>query len=149
MNSRFAKPALTAALLVAGASCARGPAPEPGEAPLPTVNVAPSLDAGASTEADPRAAPRPVEAISGVLPSDFPRDFPLPAGGSIVDLGSAPSRYVVLRYGAPANDVLRRVSGLAQSRGWVRDQNRYSRSGREVRISTTSRGVATELRLDY
>ena len=138
----------TVALLWVALGCAREPAAKPAEAPLPTVDVTPHVDSGASTEADPRAAARPVETISGVLPGDFPRDFPLPAGGSIIDLGAAPS-FVVLRYGAPANDVLRRVSGLAQSRGWTREQNRYTRGSHEVRISATAQGLATDLRLDY
>ena len=121
---------------------------------LETVAVSPQLDAGADMSGDPQAKAARVEALGGVLPGDFPRQFPLPPGGSIVDLGvdlgnDESTSFVVLRYPTPANDVLRKVSGMAQSRGWTRDGERYLLGGREVRVRAAARGMATELRLDY
>jgi hypothetical protein len=149
----------TAFALVLSAALGCRPAPTAAperDAPLATVEVAPQLDATADSTHDPKAAPRPVEALGGVLPGDFPRSFPLPQGGSIIDLGSvdaggggAGKSFVVVRYGTPANDVLRRVSGMAQAAGWTRDGNSYSRERRVVAVQATARGMATELRLEY
>jgi hypothetical protein len=155
MNVRTARPRAALSLAFAFLVACRPAAPPVAEkdAPLATVEVTPQVDATADSSHDPKAAPRPVESLGGVLPGDFPRSFPLPQGGSIIDLGSVDASggrsFVVVRYGTPANDVLRRVSGMAQAAGWTRDGNSYARERRVVSVRATARGMATELRLEY
>ena len=142
----------SAALVLAGLALGgcRRPAPPAEPQGLETVAVAPNIDAAADASGDPKAKAARAEALGGVLPSDFPRQFPLPPGGSIVDLGEADGRsFVVIHFGTPANDVLRKVSGLAQSRGWTREGDTYRLGALEVIARATARGMATELRLEY
>lgn len=56
---------------------------------------------------------------------------------------------MVIHFGTPANDVLRKVSGLAQSRGWTREGDIYRLGVLQVMVRATARGMAAELRLEY
>jgi len=81
-------PFLAATLLAACGGGGSADAPQP----LETVDVSSAIDAGASLEGDVVAQPiePPPGAIAGALPSDFPRDVPLPKPASLVDFATAP-----------------------------------------------------------
>ena len=78
--------------MVLGAAVSGCPrkADENEEAPLETVEVAPSLEV--ATQDDPQAKPRPV-ALVGILPTGFPPDLPIYLPASVVDFGSASNGY--------------------------------------------------------
>lgn len=83
--------ALLCVLAIAVLGCGADAAPRP-DAELETTDVTAQPDATASLAGDVVAAPRAegAGAVAGALPSDFPRDVPLPSPSSLVDFSSSP-----------------------------------------------------------
>jgi hypothetical protein len=85
------------AMLVALVACNRGPRAERaagGE--LETVEVAPPPDAAASLEGDEVERRRQESGLAGILPSDFPRDLPLPLPASLIDVERSGGEVAIL-----------------------------------------------------
>lgn len=139
-------------LLLATSTACRREQPVPAAAPgddLQTVEVAPPPDALVDIDTDVRERRR-AEAFSGVLPSGFPRELPLPAGASLVDQGP---RWVELLVGRRLAEVrpqyLRQLAAAKWSVAAEGDRHRLSRGGQSVRLSLAAAGPSTRLRLEY
>lgn len=85
--------ALLAMLLAAAACGGQDGDRAAGQKAPETVDIAPPLSV--STEQDVQAAP-PRKGLTGVLPSDFPRELPIYLPSSIIDFGKSGGRRFVL-----------------------------------------------------
>lgn len=130
---------LLVALLVAG--CGGGGDPRQPEA-LETVDVTEAIDAEASLEGDVVAQPiePPPGAISGALPSDFPRDVPLPAPASLVDFATAPGwRSVTLESALAPEEARREYERRLRAAGFRADPSgAWRRGDRTLAVAVAS-----------
>ncbi|MCB9377865.1 MAG: hypothetical protein H6511_03765 [Holophagales bacterium] len=115
---------------------------------LQTVDVSAAPDADATTELDVVATPR--AASVGVLPADFPKTIPLPAGGSLVDFGEgAAGSWIELVVAAPPDEVSaeyrRRLSrgGFRESGGGV-----WARGSLRLKVAVAARAAGATVRLE-
>jgi hypothetical protein len=115
-RSRRRSPQLASVLLVAlaaewggTAGCRRREEP-PRPGGLETVDVAPQPDAAASLEGDvvERRPVEPAGGVAGVLPEGFPRDVPVPAPSSLVDVGDRAVTFEIASAPAAAEAAYRR-----------------------------------------
>jgi hypothetical protein len=99
-------------------------------------------------DAPPPAAP---EGVSGVLPSDFPRDVPLYSPSSLVDFGEGPSGPFVLFFSPdPADGVLQQLRRELSGRGWeAGEEATWHKGNRQVRVLVRGEPTGTEIRVEY
>jgi hypothetical protein len=141
--------AAIAALLAA--ACRRAPEPPPRPADdLQTVDVAPPPDVHVDTSLDVQEVRR-VEELSGILPSDYPKDLPLPSGASLVDQGP---RWVELLVGRAPAEVRPQLLQRVRAAGWQaeaagNDAWTLRRGGVRARATLSARGPSTQIRVEY
>lgn len=144
LSRRAAAPALT--LLVA--ACGGG-AGQPAKDDLQTVDVTPQIDAAATLENDSVARPvgLPAGGIAGALPSDFPREVPLPSPSSLVDFSSsAHETSVTLAVDLPPDQVRQTYLRQLAAAGFAaRPDGSHARGGRTVRFGVAELHGATRL----
>lgn len=125
------------------------------EAPLEVEDVAPAVDAGLSTDADIKGPPI-VSGVSGVLPSDYPRDLPTHEPASIVDFGGTASGWSFVELDTPSRRPL--VSASLSDRltraGWSINGEgdtalTASKGAVRVRISFVDLEPGTRIRVEY
>lgn len=111
---------LTTLILVALSACGRGPRGQ--QAPggeLETVEVAPPPDAGASLAGDEVERRRQEGGLAGILPSDFPRDLPLPLPASLIDTERGGGKVAILLASSSSCGALREAHRLQLfAAGW-------------------------------
>ncbi|MGH9380968.1 MAG: hypothetical protein ACRD2Z_10200 [Thermoanaerobaculia bacterium] len=120
--------------------------------PLDTQVVEPPPEASIDISQDAQSRRR-VESLSGVLPSDVPKDLPLHRPATLIDFGAEGARYIT--FTSPASpqavrsDMERRLSGA----GWVRegsgDSAVFVKDGRRVTLTVDSDPVGSLWRIDY
>jgi hypothetical protein len=119
-----------------------------GQAQLEAVDVAPALTV--PTEADTQAKKARVEALTGVLPQNFPADLALPIPASLIDFGD---RFVVLQSPRTRNEVTAELRQSLRQKGWSIQAEglewRLSKSGRKAGLRFEKRSEITVLRYDY
>lgn len=115
---------------------------------LETVDVAAPVDAGATTELDVVATPRAVSA--GVLPGDFPKEVPLPVGGSLIDFGEgAAGSWIEMVVAAPPAEVESAYRGsLARARFREASGGVWSRGSLRLAVAVSARGAGATVRLE-
>jgi hypothetical protein len=133
-------------LWLAGTACSRSSDGASNPDALETVEVAPPPDAAASTADDPQAAQR-APTFSGVVPADFPKDFPLEPTWSMLDFGKG---YITLQVPTGLSAARAEVTERLGARGWkASGADRWRRSTREVRLTFTAAGPQTRVRVGY
>ncbi len=139
---RLALACLLAASLL---GCRERGAPQRGEK-LETIEVGGGLGEGISLEGDVQAKP-PGERVAGVVPSDFPEDFPVYSPSTVVDFGPG---FVLLTSSDPVGTVASRLAASAAAAGW-RDEGggRFRQGGRRVEAMLSETSGVTHLRLEY
>ena len=111
-------PASCLVILVLFAAC-NSEAPPSTETALETEDVSLPPDVLVDTHLDVREERAPVDSLSGRLPSDFPKDFPVFSGASLVDFGSESDRWI--EFLIPRSSTLLAKEYLPQlhSAGWT------------------------------
>ncbi|MEZ5330762.1 MAG: hypothetical protein R2991_01640 [Thermoanaerobaculia bacterium] len=135
------RPALILLLAVA-LGC--GAAPEKKTLELETEEVSEPIDAGMSLEDDVQAKATS-ESLAGVLPSDYPSDFPVYRPSSVVDFGPG---FVELHTPDAPAAVRRWLAASAARAGWS-GSGPYTKAGRTVTVDVTGSAGGTTLRLSY
>jgi hypothetical protein len=143
--------ALAAATLLAVACAPRQQESELEPLETEEVGGAPDSTADLTTDA---VGPRPVEGLSGVLPSGFPRDLPVVTPSSLVDFGEEGSgHYVLIVVGGSQDNVRQRQIEALRAGGWTVTggprEYRLQKGGTSVRLSLAGDRAATELRFLY
>jgi hypothetical protein len=135
--------ALAAALL---ASSCGAPAERPADGELETAELPPAIDAGISLADDVQA--RPVgKRVAGVMPSEFPGDFPVYSPAAVVDFGPG---FVELTSTDSRAAVEAGIGAAARAAGWqAQGGGRYRKGGRSVSVSLGSISGVTTIRLEY
>lgn len=115
---------------------------------LETVDVAAPVDAGATTELDVVATPRAVTA--GVLPGDFPKEVPLPAGASLIDFGEgAAGSWIEMVVAAPPAEIERAYRGSLARAGFREASGGvWSRGSLRLAVAVSPRGAGATVRLE-
>lgn len=134
---------LPATLALLALACG-GRAAERGVAELETEEVPEPIDAGISLENDVQARD-PGEAVAGVLPGEFPADFPVYSPASVVDFGAG---YVELHSPDPPSAVRAWLAAAAARSGWS-GANPYTKAGRTVTVDITGAAGGTTIRATY
>lgn len=135
--------------LVVAAGCGRRAGE--GEGGLESGEVPPPPDAGLVVEDAAPAAPAEIGGLAGVLPSDFPRDVPVPRPASVVDLGPG---WVVL-YTVDAVDTVReRLDTALRARGWTPSGDegalrRYRSGERQLEVTVAPGPGGAQVRLAW
>jgi hypothetical protein len=129
-------------LLLAVVGC--GGESERGSLELETETVPEPVDAGISLENDVQAKP-PGEAVAGVLPGDFPPDFPVYSPASVVGFGPG---FVELHSPVPPATVRAWLTAATARAGWA-GSGPYSKQGRTVTVEVTASAGGTTLRFTY
>jgi hypothetical protein len=126
------------ALLLFVAACGDGGGRR-GGGELETVDVTAKPDAEASLETDSVARPvgLPTGGVAGALPSDFPRDVPLPSPSSLVDFASgARETSVTLAVDLPAEQVRETYLRQLAAAGFrAQADGRFAGHGRTLRFA--------------
>lgn len=131
------------------------PAGEPRE--LDTEDVSGPIDAELSYVEDTQAVQRAPE-LSGVLPSDFPEDFPIFKPATVVDFGElGDERYYVTLFTPESRaSVERLINGAAPRSGWSLQSASpeagefvFRSRGRTVVTRMSNEVGGTEIRLEY
>jgi len=139
-----------ALLLLALAACDRAPRGQRAPAgELETVEVAPPPDAGASLAGDEVERRRQESGLAGILPSDFPRDLPLPLPASLIDTERGGGEVAILLASPSACGALReshRVQLLAA--GWREEgEGSFRQGGRRAAVSYRDSRPGCHLRI--
>jgi hypothetical protein len=151
MSPRASALLLGVAVMLAGCPAERAPES------LETEEVGAPIDAELSFEEDRQAVQR-APTLSGVLPSDFPSDFPLYKPATVVDFGDlgAGRYYVALFSPDPKAKVESYVNAAAPRAGWsLRSASPdagefdFRGHGRSVRVRISSAAGGTEMRVEY
>lgn len=111
---------------------------------LETEEVPEPVDAGISLENDVQAR-APGKAVAGVLPGDFPPDFPVYSPATVVDFGPG---FVELLSPDPPATVRAWLAASAARAGWS-GGNPYSKAGRTVTVDISASSGGTTLRASY
>ncbi len=143
------------ALIAVGAGCG-GRQDEGVVDRLETVEVGPAVDVELSTEFDEQAEPDAPE-VAGVLPTDFPTDFPLYAPSSLIDYGEAADGLRFLEFDAPADcqEVSRWLVSELAAAGWRGQGSQQEAAGvftkgeRHAELHTISRSPGCGIRIEY
>ena len=145
---------LTLTLLATGCS---GPGESGSGNPSETVDVPPALEI--PTENDEVAAPRAVEDVAGLMPSNFPEDLPLHRPSSLVNFGDDEQRaWVELLSDDPPIHVEQTLTNRLRSGGWSMSpidsgsEHRtfeLRRSGHVARLTIRKSGPGTLFRYEY
>lgn len=145
------------ACMAAVAGLLGGCRPDSSPQELETMEVTGPLDAELSFDEDIQAVQRAPE-LSGVLPSDFPADFPIYKPASVVDFGElGGGRYYAVLF-TPDNrrKVDRFVNAEAPRAAWSlrsseRDAGRsvFSKGGLTMKVEVSAAKGGTELRFEY
>jgi hypothetical protein len=117
----------------------------PARRELETVEVPSAIDAGISLADDVQAKPVG-ERVTGVVPSDFPEDFPIHSPSAVVDFGPG---FVELTSTDPLAAVRQGIAAAARAAGWQEASGRYRKGGRSVTVSLGSISGVTTIRLNY
>jgi len=136
-------------LTLAGAlACGGGERTDRPRGQLETVDVSGPVDAGATTELDAVATPR--TASAGVIPGDFPKEIPLPSGGSLVDFGEgAAGSWIELVVAAPPAEVGAAYRGRLAKAGFrVASGGVWSRGSLRLEVAVSARGAGATVRLE-
>jgi hypothetical protein len=150
MSGRTTAPVLLVALALAGCPAERAPEE------LETEQVGGPIDAELSFEEDRRAVQR-APTLSGVLPSDFPADFPLYKPATVVDFGEVGSGWYVVLFTPDGRSAVQQfVNAAAPRAGWSlqsaepdRGAFVFRNAGRTVRVAVSDESGGTELRIEY
>ncbi|MGH9465251.1 MAG: hypothetical protein ACRD0X_06355, partial [Thermoanaerobaculia bacterium] len=111
-----------------------------------TIEVPSAIDAGISLADDVEAKPVG-ERVTGVVPSDFPADFPIYSPSAVVDFGPG---FVELTSTDALAEVRQGLAAAAQAAGWSAEASgRYRKGGRSVTVSLGSISGVTTVRLEY
>jgi hypothetical protein len=154
-SARRLRSPLPIALLVLLFAC--GEAPEPGrEGPLETVEVGPPPDAELSLDEEVQAEIRRIR-TGGVLPGDFPADFPTYPRSSLVDFGVSPGgeSFLLFDSGDRADAVQEAMSELLRRAGWSPvagaggPGTAYARGGSTVRLEIRGEKAGSAILLYY
>jgi hypothetical protein len=142
---------MAAVLLALTAGCA--PPEEDALEPFETEEVGGAPDSAADLSTDP-IGPRPIEELSGVLPSQFPRSVPLLTPSSLVDFGEDErGRHILVMVGGTLAGVRERQLGALRQAGFeVSGGGSAYRAGRgevEVTLDFREERGATEIRIGY
>ncbi len=142
--------ALAATLIVLASACGGAEAPRRGAGELETVDVAAPIDAAATIELDAVATPRPAGAAAGVLPGGFPKEVPLPNGGSLVDYGDGVAGpWIELVVAAPPAEVESEYRArLARAGFRAGADGVWARGSLRLTVGVTARGAASTVRLE-
>lgn len=122
-----------------------------GPEPLETEVVEPPPEAAIDISQDAQGRRR-VESLSGVLPSDVPKDLPLHRPATLVDFGSAGARYVTFTSPAPPQTVRADMERRLSAAGWARDGGEpavFTKGGRRITLNVKSDPVGSLWRVDY
>lgn len=130
------------AALALALACA-GPA-EKKTAKLETEEVPEPIDAGISLQNDVQAK-APGESVAGVLPGDFPADFPVYSPASVVDFGPG---FVELHSPDPSAKVRAWLVASAARAGWS-GGGPYTKAGRTVTVDVSGAAGGTTLHISY
>jgi hypothetical protein len=125
--------------------CAEKEPVDPRQIPLETEEVGAGFDDGLSLEADAKGRPRKVES-AGVVPGDFPSDFPIHQPSTVIDFGAGFVEFSARQSPAAVRDGLRRRAVAA---GWSEGPDGFSKSGRSVRLEVTGDGELARIRVEY
>jgi len=147
---RRARPLAPLLTLLLVAACGGAPERPGAKGELDTVDVAPAIDAAASTEQDSVATPAAAGAGVGVLPGGFPREVPLPRGGSLVDYGDgAAGTWVAFVVAAPPPEVEAAYRASLERAGFRPGASgTWSRGSLTVAVTASARGAGTTLRVE-
>ena len=125
-------------ILVALVACTRGPrAQRAAGGELETVEVAPPPDAGASLAGDEVERRRQESGLAGILPSDFPRDLPLPLPASLIDTERGGGEVAILLASPSSCGALREAHRLQLvAAGWREEgAGRFRQGGRRAAVA--------------
>jgi hypothetical protein len=146
---------LTLALLLLLAlplACRQEPAPPSGGGELVTEEVEPPPDHRVDPSTDPRERRRS-QGTGGVLPGDFPKDFPLPEGATLTGFGGGEEEaaWVELMVPQPLATVRQRHSAQLRAAGWdgPTGSGPQRKGGRTVEVELGAAGPSTRLRVRY
>ncbi len=124
--------------------------------PSETVDVPPALEI--PTENDEVAAPRAVEEVAGLMPSNFPEDLPLHRPSSLVNFGDDDKgAWVELLSDDPPIHVEQTLTNRLRAGGWSMNpmgsaKNRtfeLRRSGHVAKLIIRESGPGTLFRYEY
>jgi hypothetical protein len=139
-------------LLLSGAGCRQAPPTPSRGGELITEEVAPPPDHLVDPSTDERER-RAAQRTGGVLPGDFPRDFPLPEGGTLTDLGGDDGEraWLEITVPRPLAEVRRGHAAQLRATGWEGSpgQGPLRKGGREVEVDSSAAGPSTVLRIRY
>ena len=132
------------------------PAEEPSQIELKTIDVQPQIDAALTTAYDETAIIQG-DTVSGVLPGDFPRDIPLYAPASLIDMGltQADRPFVVLATPDERDRVRQGLTTQLASAGWgelstdASGLTTFGRGSRRVWLRVETSGAITEITVEY
>ncbi len=141
--------ALPVLLFAAAVACS--PAP-PGEEVLEDVQVGEGPTETLTVDEDqqgqlPSSGGR---GLTGVLPTDFPADVPLPLPADITDLGMDDTRrYVEVSVQRPLEDVRADVNARLRGSGWQQQGQSYSKGARTIDVAVSGSRGSARVRIDY
>ena len=147
--------ALVAALPFLLLACGGGPEPDRDQ-PLETVEVGAPPDAELTLDEEVQAEVRRIR-TGGVLPADFPSDFPTYPRSSLVDFGVSPAgdRFLLFDSGSRADEVEEAMLGLLRRAGWEPAAGSggpgaaYGKRGRVVRMEIRPQKAGSAILLYY
>ncbi|MCL4838776.1 MAG: hypothetical protein KJ058_12515 [Thermoanaerobaculia bacterium] len=129
---------LLLALVFLAAACGRGPRGSRGPGgELETVEVAPPPDASASLAGDEVERRREGGGLAGILPSDFPRDLPLPLPASLIDTERGGGEVAILLASPSSCGALREAHRLQLlAAGWREEgAGSFRQGGRRAAVA--------------
>jgi hypothetical protein len=117
---------------------------------LSTVEVAEGVTSGMRYDEDAtQRADRSGDALTGVLPGDFPRGLRLPDGLSVWDFGAEGERWVTLRSTSDVATLERRLASVWRADGWSQEGPRWRKGSQSVGTRIVPAPGGAELRIDY
>jgi hypothetical protein len=139
---------------IAVSSCS--PSAEKSQIEFTTVDVQPQVDVALTTAYDEKAIVYG-DTVAGVLPGDFPKDIPLYAPASLIDMGStqAGRPFVVLATPDENDRVNQGVTRKLATTGWEKlstdstGLTTFGRASRRIWIRVETSGALTEITVEY
>lgn len=135
--------ALAVGALLAG--CAETEPADPRAFELETEEVGAGFDDGLSLDSDAKGRPQKVQS-AGVVPGDFPADFPVHQPSTVVDFGPGFVEFSAGQSPVAVRDGLRR---RAIASGWSEEPEGFVKDGRSVRLEVSADGELARIRVEY